>query len=316
MNGFKYFADTLTPTAQLETLSQTDRGAFRAGKSNIRHYTISLKTGVIFNYAIDASWAAPTKKPPTVPDDFPPQANQLDPWRIVIVENENSLYYLSPTMQGGQLVLDIHVYDWQSPLPESEGGTVKRVVLEWPNLFYPTEAEYVSNEGSYALWRVTLSPIAGALMSTDPVEYLVWAESTDGAGYQGLLSPDDALIASNRYSATVSGDNPPPQITSGVDGNASPGLVIETYTVTATDPNGDTLSYSWSVEPKGDPYNFDDPGNGDGTVDVDWGAFGMGEFTVQAQVTDGVNTPVQAFPLDVTVANTPDRKSTRLNSSH
>ena len=144
-----------------------------------------------------------------------------------------------------------------------------------------------------------------ALSTGSDVEFLVWAESTDGAGYGGKLPADTPLIAANRFSAPVANTNPPPQITAGVTGNATPGPDKENYSITAFDPNGDPLTYSWSVEFQGNPYVFDDPGNGDGTITIDWSKLGMGKYTVQAEVSDGVNPPVQAVPLDVTVANTP-----------
>jgi len=304
LNGFKYFADTLSPASPLETLNQTDRGAFRAGKSNVRHYKLSLKGGPRFNYAVDVSWAPPTVTPPVVPDDFPPAANQPEPWRISAVATENTLYYLSPTGQGGEVKLDIRVYDWQSPKPYSWGGSVKQVAVEWPGLFALTDAEYISDQATYALYQATLTPISGGLTSSNDIEFLIWAWSVDGAGYGGILDPDDVLIAANKFSAGVSATNPPPVITDGVTGNASPTLETESYQISAYDPNGDILTYEWSVEFQGNPYVFDDPGNGDGTIDIDWAALGMGYYTVQAEVSDGVNPPVQATPLDVTVGNT------------
>ncbi len=311
LNGFKYFCDTLNKDDAVELLDTADRGAFRSTSSNIRHYSIavpSFPSSLLFNYAIDASWEPPVTKPPVIPDDFPPEANQPEPWRIVSTETLNTIYYDALIgEQGGQLDLSIAVYDWQNPSP-SPAGTINRVVAEWPNLFAPTEAEFVSNQGDYALWKLTLEPIAGALSSTDDISYLIWAESSDGAGYGGILDPDDALIAANSFGTGVLPQkvNTPPQVTSGVDGNPSPGLVTETYTVLWTDPDtGDTITVLWSVEPLGDPYLFDEPGNGDGTIDINWADYGFGAFTVQAQVSDGVNPPVEATALDVMVGNIP-----------
>jgi hypothetical protein len=304
MNGFKYFADTLSQTSNLETLNQTDRGAFRAGKNNTRHYKISFNGGAKFNYAIDASWAPPSENPPDVPDDFPPEANQPEPWRISAVATENTLYYLG-TSQGGEVKLDIRVYDWQSALPETLGGTIKSVSIEWPGLFNATDAAYVSDMGTYALWQATIKPKSGALKSNDDVQFLITAKSTDGAGYGGILDADDLLVSANAFTATVSSKNPPPVIIDGVTGNSAPAPITEKYEVLANDPNGDTLTYLWSVETKGNPYVFDDPGNGDGTIDINWGTLGIGDYTVQAEVSDGANPAVQATPLDVTVGNTP-----------
>jgi hypothetical protein len=307
MNGYKIFADTLQANTDLATMDPADRGVFRAGHSNIRHYKISLKSGFLFNYAIDASWEAPTVVPPVVPKDFPANANMPDPRLITTSDNLNTLYYVSPSSNGGLLTVDIHVYDWQSPLPDTSLGTVKRVVVEWPGLFMPVEATYISDQGTYALYRATVSPIANGLKSTNNIEYVVWAESTDGAGYGGILPTSTKLISMNRFEATVSSVKPntPPQITAGVTGNASPGLKSEHYTVTANDPDGDTLTWSWSVEVLGNPFLFDDPGNGDGTIDINWALLGFGSYTVQAQVSDGVNPAVQATALDVSVGNKP-----------
>ena len=218
MNGFKYFADTLNSTDEVETMNQADRGVFRSGVSNIRHYTLKINGALIFNYAIDASWEPPTKNPPVVPTDFPPSANQPEPWRIVTTETQNTLYFVSAGTQGGHLGLDIKVYDWQSPLPTSALGTVKQVVVEWPGVFSKTVANYVSDQGTYALYHADISPVTGALTSSVALEYVVWAESSDGAGYGGKLSPDIPLIAMNRFSTQVSAIKPnsPPVISVGL----------------------------------------------------------------------------------------------------
>jgi len=305
LNGYKYFCDSLGANDPVENLDRDDRGVFRAGSNNIRHYTISVPTlgQLRYNYAIDASWEPPLTKPPVVPDDFPIEANQPEPWRIVVQEVANTLFYdADEHEQGGQLILEVLVYDWQNPA-QAPAGSINQVVGEWPALFDLVEAEFESVQAGYSVWTMTLAPQVGALTSTDDVEYLIWAESSDGAGYGGILDPDTPLIAASLFSATVSDTEPnlAPMISSGVTGNASPGLTVETYTVVAIDPNGDPLTYSWTV----DPLITDDPGNGDGTIDIDWADFGFGPFTVECVVSDSINPAVPATPLEVLVGNTP-----------
>jgi len=306
LNGFKYFADTLNEADPVITQDIAMRGVFAAGSTNKRHYTIAVPqfpADLIFNYAVDASWAPPLVKPPDIPDDFPPEANESEPWAIVPQETLNTLFYDETiSEQGGELILQVAVYDWQNP-GEAPAGSIERVVGEWPGLFDMTEAAFISNEGDYSLWELILAPQVGALSSTNDVEYLIWAESTDGGGYGGKLDPSVPLISAARFMASVSNEEPNvgPQIQGSIVGNASPGLVTEQYTLNATDPNGDPLSYNWTCVPN----IVDDPGNGDGTIDIDWAVFGLGNFTIDCSVSDSINPPVDAPPLDITVGNAP-----------
>jgi len=304
LNGFKYFSDELGPTDPVEGQDIAMRGVFSAGAVNTRHYTIAVPnfpTSLIFNYAVDASWEPPLVKPPDIPGDFPPEANQTEPWAITATEVINTLYYdeiLSE--QGGELILEVAVYDWQNPA-EAPAGTITRVVAEWPGLFDMSEAGYISNEGDYSLWEIILTPHTGVLASTDDVEYMIWAESTDGGGYGGRLDPSVPLISAARFMTSVASEEPNvgPQIQGSIVGNTSPGLVIEQYSLSASDPNGDPLTYTWNIA----PHIVDDPGNGDGTIDIDWSVFGLGDFTVECSVTDSINPPVDAPPLPITVGN-------------
>ncbi len=305
-NGYKTFSDELGLNDPVESQDTAMRGVFSAGASNQRHYTIavpSFPSSLIFNYAIDASWEPPLVKPPVIPDDFPDEANQPEPWAITIEESVNTLYYdENIPEQGGELLLKISVYDWQSGTP-APGGSIVRVVCEWPGLFDATEATFVSDMGDYATYEVIVTPLTGALTDKDMIDFLVLAESTDGAGYGGILDASVPLIAGARFTEIVYDEetNVGPQITSGIDGEPSPGLVVEQYTVAAYDPNGDTLTYSWTVNPN----IIDDPGNGDGTIDIDWSTFGLGDFTIECSVSDMINPAVGAVPLEVSVGNTP-----------
>jgi len=93
-------------------------------------------------------------------------------------------------------------------------------------------------------------------------------------------------------------NNTPPQIISGIDGNPDPLIVnSETYSVTADDPEvpPQTLSYTWTLtdvstnEPV--PGYDEVPGNGDGTIDIDWEAMGAQhdeDYELDCIVHDGL----------------------------
>jgi len=112
LNGYKYFCDDLGPGDPLTNVALEKRGMFSAGQKNIRHYTLDIGAGLIFNYAVDASWVFPTGPAPwSAPDDFPPAANRVEAWRITATETKNTLWN-NGTDKGGDLSLQVDVYDW------------------------------------------------------------------------------------------------------------------------------------------------------------------------------------------------------------
>ena len=113
VNGYKYFADGLEKDEPLTALTPEERGVFSAVAKNIRHYTIDLSGGLIFNYAVDACWKFPQGKPPyDVPDDFPPGANRHEAWNVSVYQIKNELFYEETTgSAGGDMQLLIDVWD-------------------------------------------------------------------------------------------------------------------------------------------------------------------------------------------------------------
>ena len=114
LNGYKYFCDDLDdPDDPLTDVTLENRGLFSAGQKNVRHYTIEMgDEGLVFNYAVDASWVFPQGDPPwSAPDDFAPSANRPEAWFINVTEVENTLWN-DGTAGGGDLSLSIDVYDW------------------------------------------------------------------------------------------------------------------------------------------------------------------------------------------------------------
>ena len=114
VNAYKYFCDDLDdPDDPLDDVTLANRGMFSPGQKNVRHYTIHIGGGLIFNYAIDACWQFPEGDPPfSAPDDFAPEANRSEAWNISITEISNTLYN-DGTESGGALSLNVDVYDWQ-----------------------------------------------------------------------------------------------------------------------------------------------------------------------------------------------------------
>ncbi len=152
VNGFKYFADGLGAEDSFADFTSSLRGAFTSSTKNVRRYELKVgAAGVLFNYAVDASWAMPDNKPPTVPDDFDvTKANSKEAWKLV-PHFENLL-----TLTGGNCDVEVDVYDWQG------GATIDAVTISAPQFFPgPLALGDPVDNGDYVTYSTTFSNDSG-----------------------------------------------------------------------------------------------------------------------------------------------------------
>ncbi len=193
LNAYKYFCDDLGPNDSLDAVTNANRGMFSAGQKNVRHYSIKLGTdGLIFNYAVDATWQFPQNPPPyDVPDDFGAGANRPEAWNISVTELSNTLWS-DGAASGGELSLAIDVYDHFN-------AGMNSVRVESPGHFDMTITDIPTGGGiGYSTYEVDISdatPSEGSI-------YLLIAVECEKSGYGGLL-PDVVQAAYFMYSASV-----------------------------------------------------------------------------------------------------------------
>lgn len=197
LNGYKYFCDDLDdPDDPLTEVMQENRGMFSAGQKNVRLYSIQLGTeGLIFNYAVDASWQFPQGDPPwTAPDDFSPSANRVEPWYIAVNEISNNLYYYND-IGGGSIELSIDVYDWFD-------AETNVLYIEAANGVIPQlgPVSPVGGGEGYSTYTVDI-PSAFPVTAGD-LDILITVE-TEEVGFQNFL-PGTVTSAYLVYTTTVS----------------------------------------------------------------------------------------------------------------
>ncbi|MFH1676076.1 MAG: hypothetical protein ABIC40_03540, partial [bacterium] len=125
LNPYKYFCDDLGADSPLDEVTIEKRGTFSSYSSNSRRYEIQFKMDgdkpvYDFNYAVDASWE--DLGPDAISwdvEDFPLSANCNEAWRIDIDTSASTLFYQDPTTNGGQLVTQVTVHDWQALADDS-----------------------------------------------------------------------------------------------------------------------------------------------------------------------------------------------------
>ncbi len=177
LNAYKYFCDDLGPNDTLDKVTVERRGLFSAGKKNIRHYTIELGSGLIFNYAVDASWQFPQGGAPwDVPDDFAPAANKPEAWNVTVTELLNTLYN-DGAESGGDLSLEIKVWDHFN-------AGLNNVWLDSSGNF-PFMATNTPTGGGagYSTYQID---IVGATPSQESIDIFIGVES-EAVGYQGFI---------------------------------------------------------------------------------------------------------------------------------
>lgn len=210
INPYKYFADCLYPEQNLSPVHGTPldddegRGVFSAGATNIRRYTIKFPMSpgpvIRYGYAVDASWQEPSPNPPVdIPDDFPIEANEPEPYDVTLAVTGNTLYYDSETdNNGGFLRLAINIYDWQGQDAGDFENEITSVQVIAPELGLNGVDAVYSNETSLkARYRAGLAGIASP---SEPGETIlaVRAESAYG-NYKQLAAagPDEPVEAWN-----------------------------------------------------------------------------------------------------------------------
>ncbi len=136
VNPYRYFAEGLDAVAPVADLDPSTRGFFPTMPgSHKRTYEIQFKmdpTPVFdFQYAVDASWEQPDPSgAPNYPQDsFPLSANCQEAYTMSVSDAGSTAYYVGPSELGGELVLDIEVYDWQAA--ENPGGVPAEVAGIW-----------------------------------------------------------------------------------------------------------------------------------------------------------------------------------------
>ena len=181
LNGYKYFCDDLNSDDSLDAIDPLGRGMFTPGQKNVRLYQIELGVeGLIFNYAIDACWEFPEGDPPWVaPDDFSPNANRPEPYRLSISEIDKTLFYdPEEEMAEGEVTLLIDVYDW------FDAG-LNTISVECGSIFTPlTTTVSIGGGAGYSTYSVDILDAQPA--TAGPLDLFITAASAD-VGYQGLV---------------------------------------------------------------------------------------------------------------------------------
>jgi len=302
INGYKTFGDGLGPTSELSDLNPALRGMFSVGTSCTRHYTISLQGGLKFNYAVDASWAFPTKLPPTPPDDFPQNANMPEAYWIEIEEWVNTLWYLpSSGIHGGNVFYHITVHDWQG----ADG--IGPVTIEIPGGGIAADVTDILEQGADYI-TYDFKAINPELNAAGDLELLITVDSLAGSYQPGLTGVDKPLRAYNMHITHVSNTNP------GV--NLPPVSIMEATTPTEIKANEPvTFDASGSYDPDGTIISYKWDFNGDGIYGDSYDSgtdinptrifSHKGDVEVRLRVQDNAYTSSDSEPVKVTVISLP-----------
>lgn len=310
---YKYYADGLEPDGDVwNTLTHPDyikRGSFPTTISLTRNHLIEFPppSQFKFNYAVVVCWEPNNNfpDPPGSIDDFPISANSQEAVAFNIDTDDSTLWW-NPDGSGGTFIADISIFDWSA----TASGAMDEYVLKLASDIFSTTYEFSPMEMTpvgegvhYYTYHVETPP---GLLTANDQELWVIVEYPDfdySNGIGVLNDADGPLQAFFHHEFTIAGspDNSPPEILSGVDGPAFVTICdFETYSVAASDPDADPLTYTWSIVPDGDPDDFNISGE-DEDMDINWGTWGEGLWKVNCEVSDGINPPVCATPLIVEV---------------
>lgn len=264
VNPYKQFADSLDPDSIVYDIDTGTRGIFTSSKgSNTRRYDIQFRQSggqnvFDFQYAVSACWEEPdgSYAPDFPPDAFSLSANSAEAFMVSVADAGSTAFYENSAYSGGELILNISVYDWQGT--ENVSGAMEEISAIWiegPVLsslinVFPA-AEVVTTVGIETVLKVTLSDLDlnssgekilfGSVESENPTTYIPQIN-----GGQNFDYPDSPLSAYFMAAVNIKDKGPviPPEgpgkiaWVSNVDGD------FEIYRMQGDGTNQTRLTYS------------------------------------------------------------------------
>ncbi len=239
LNPYKYFGEGLGATDDLYlylTSGDPQAGYFLNATSNTRNYVIRFPVpmpGVRYAYAVTADWSG------GAPEFHPSHA--VDPIVCDVVD-ESTLYYVDETTNGGDLILDISVFDWYAETittaMEDYLITIESTVLSTPYTLSPTEMTPVSGANQSYTYHVEIPATNITGLEGNELWVIVEKAGYDYTNPFGVpnLAGSETLTGCFRHDLYV--------------------FNIEPFWITVTGPNGgeswlvgDTGEITWDAHP-------------------------------------------------------------------
>ncbi len=206
LNPYKYFADDLDANGDVADLPPETRGVFSPdGIPRKRIYEIQFPVNgspsILFNYAIDASWALPDPggEPDYPVESFPPEAQCQEAYHLSVNTSGTTAWYEDGD-SGGSVNLAIEVFDWQAPVnPSGVSGEVTAIWVESPVLASPINILPLATitpgtQTTSSVFEVELTDGDLNLTASGTFSLLGSVESADPTTYQPQLDGGDSFI--------------------------------------------------------------------------------------------------------------------------
>jgi hypothetical protein len=232
LNPYKYFADELSLDSDVSSLDINNRGSFSAGyDANHRQYKIQfVPTGspkFSFNYAVDASWLKPDESgAPDYPlDSFSPSAQTQEAYNISISDAGSDAYMVSTGESGGDIRLNIEVFDWQGRYnPNGVPGEISSIWIEGAPLTNPVDIlpltiAYPGIGATSSVFQIDLDTSLLSISSSGDFQFLGTVESKNPSTYMpqldggsGFIYPQSAVLSSYFIATVHVGDVAPDKL--------------------------------------------------------------------------------------------------------
>lgn len=205
INPYKQFASALTDYYKVSYLTMVPptsilgRGVLHDDDTNYRKWEIVFpiideKLKIYFNYAIDVSWDMPSDVPPDVPNDFPLEANSDEAFIVDAEVTSNTLWTIDGApMGGGELGLEIEIWDWQGWLDDYDGQIGPLVVVSPYCEFEEGVMPSINEPGmGKAILTATLT---GQPSATGAIPVYIGVSAPGTSYKQGAIEAPDVMVA-------------------------------------------------------------------------------------------------------------------------